>query len=58
MTDGDANDKEDGKEPYPDDIEAIDVWPDEDVELPYDETIDLEDYKEPYPRDEIDDGDA
>jgi hypothetical protein len=50
--------EDNGKEPYPDDVDATSGWPEDDAELPYDEDCNLEEQKEPYPVNLSDDGDT
>jgi hypothetical protein len=38
----------DGKEPYPEGVENTEGWPDDDIELPYDEDTDPEEAEERY----------
>ncbi|WP_178915565.1 hypothetical protein [Natronomonas gomsonensis] len=45
---------DDGKEPYPEGVEATEGWPEGDVELPYDEDADPEEWMESYPDDLVD----
>jgi hypothetical protein len=46
-----ATNEDEGKDPHPEGVEATEGWPDDDVELPYDDSGDPEEWKEPYPED-------